>query len=237
MSRDEIALLRKIRQTPDADLPRLVYADWLDDHNRTDHDDAVAQFIRLSCDGRPSRNKNGRLNPVRKEAREWLAANWRRLLPRLCQDWGKAEKLTQEEQEAYDRQRAKIERMYAEARRAIKSCDYSRANLVLSDVSLSADLATMFSLVTVPRCYSNCGGLATEYVIGVPFFLVNWKGEEQCYTPKVRVRFQRGFAAAASWKAPSLGPLIAKRLAFDQPLAVTAGPGNIDDVFQYLNTS
>lgn len=235
MSSDEIALLRKIQQNKDADLPRLVYADWLEEQDRTDHDAAVAQFIRLSCDGRPARNAKGRLNPVNKDAREWLAANWRRLLPRLCQDWDKAEKLMQEEQEAYDRQRQKIARMNAEAARAIESGDLSRTSLgAFFDVDLTVEMDAMFSLVTARRrCYSKCGGLAAEYVIGVPFFLVSWRGEEQCYTPKVR--FQRGFAASASWNAPNLGPLIAKRLAYDQPLAHTAGPGNIDDVFQYLS--
>lgn len=40
---DEAALLAAIRADPGADTPRLVYADWLDDHGDT----ARAEFIRL----------------------------------------------------------------------------------------------------------------------------------------------------------------------------------------------
>lgn len=43
MSDDELALLRGAAINPDDDLPRLVYADWLDDHAR--HDQAA--FVRL----------------------------------------------------------------------------------------------------------------------------------------------------------------------------------------------
>ena len=46
MTDDEFALLRTIRKHPDADLPRLVYADWLDDRGDEDR----AEFIRLQID-------------------------------------------------------------------------------------------------------------------------------------------------------------------------------------------
>lgn len=46
MTDDELALLRTIRDHPDADLPRLVYADWLDDRGDEDR----AEFIRLQID-------------------------------------------------------------------------------------------------------------------------------------------------------------------------------------------
>ncbi len=39
------ALLAAVAADPDADLPRLVYADWLDDHGEPDR----AEFIRLQC--------------------------------------------------------------------------------------------------------------------------------------------------------------------------------------------
>jgi uncharacterized protein (TIGR02996 family) len=39
------AFLRAIRADPEADLPRLVYADWLDEHD----DPARAEFIRVQC--------------------------------------------------------------------------------------------------------------------------------------------------------------------------------------------
>src|SRR5262249_7808777 len=42
---DEDALLRGIRAAPEDDLPRLVYADWLDDHG----DASRAELIRVQC--------------------------------------------------------------------------------------------------------------------------------------------------------------------------------------------
>ena len=42
---DEPALLAAIAARPDDDTPRLVYADWLDDHGDADR----AEFIRLQC--------------------------------------------------------------------------------------------------------------------------------------------------------------------------------------------
>jgi uncharacterized protein (TIGR02996 family) len=42
---DEDALLAAILADPDDDTPRLVYADWLDEHGRHDR----AEFIRLQC--------------------------------------------------------------------------------------------------------------------------------------------------------------------------------------------
>lgn len=46
MSTDESALLRAVLTNPEANLPRLVYADWLDDHGQPDR----AEFIRLQCE-------------------------------------------------------------------------------------------------------------------------------------------------------------------------------------------
>jgi len=40
------AFLRAIRADPEADLPRLVYADWLDEHD----DPARAEFVRVQCE-------------------------------------------------------------------------------------------------------------------------------------------------------------------------------------------
>jgi uncharacterized protein (TIGR02996 family) len=42
---DESALLGTILDQPDDDVPRLVYADWLDEHGDADR----ARFIRLQC--------------------------------------------------------------------------------------------------------------------------------------------------------------------------------------------
>jgi uncharacterized protein (TIGR02996 family) len=40
------AFLDAIRESPDDDTPRLVYADWLDDHDEP----ARATFIRVQCE-------------------------------------------------------------------------------------------------------------------------------------------------------------------------------------------
>jgi uncharacterized protein (TIGR02996 family) len=43
--RDELALLKAVCRNKADDLPRLVYADWLDEHGRPER----AEFIRLQC--------------------------------------------------------------------------------------------------------------------------------------------------------------------------------------------
>ena len=43
---DETALLAAIRTNPDEDTPRLVFADWLDEHDQPER----AEFIRLQCE-------------------------------------------------------------------------------------------------------------------------------------------------------------------------------------------
>src|SRR5262245_35526059 len=48
-SAEEQALLAEIAQRPGDDTPRLVYADWLDDHARGQEDHDRAEFIRLQC--------------------------------------------------------------------------------------------------------------------------------------------------------------------------------------------
>ena len=46
MSADEVALFEGIRLDPDDDAPRLVYADWLDEHAQADQ----AELIRVQCE-------------------------------------------------------------------------------------------------------------------------------------------------------------------------------------------
>ena len=43
---DETALLAAIRAAPDDDAPRLIYADWLDEHGQPER----AEFIRVQCE-------------------------------------------------------------------------------------------------------------------------------------------------------------------------------------------
>jgi len=42
---DQDALVEAILGAPTDDAPRLVYADWLDEHGESEH----AEFIRLQC--------------------------------------------------------------------------------------------------------------------------------------------------------------------------------------------
>src|SRR5262245_4711995 len=43
---EDVALIREIVECPDDDLPRLVYADWLDDHGQAER----AEFIRVQVE-------------------------------------------------------------------------------------------------------------------------------------------------------------------------------------------
>jgi uncharacterized protein (TIGR02996 family) len=74
---ERLALLRAILASPDEDMPRLAFADWLDEHATTDAEAARAEFIRLGC-----RMKDGK-RPIQKAESEWLRANWRRLFPAM----------------------------------------------------------------------------------------------------------------------------------------------------------
>jgi uncharacterized protein (TIGR02996 family) len=70
---DEQALLAAIRAMPEEDTPRLAYADWLDEHRRSDQHEARAEFIRLGC------RKAYKVQP--RAVGAWLDANWQRLFP------------------------------------------------------------------------------------------------------------------------------------------------------------
>ncbi len=47
---DRRAFLQAIRDAPEDDTPRLVYADWLDEHGTSDADRDRAEFIRVQCE-------------------------------------------------------------------------------------------------------------------------------------------------------------------------------------------
>jgi uncharacterized protein (TIGR02996 family) len=51
---DEEALLAAIIAAPDDDLPRLVYADWLDEHGQPDRSEFIRVQCRLNVAGRPA---------------------------------------------------------------------------------------------------------------------------------------------------------------------------------------
>ena len=68
-----LALLSDILANPEDDLPRLVFADWLEENGTTDADAARVEFIRLGCKSKAK----SRMTTVEGN---WLDANWRRLL-------------------------------------------------------------------------------------------------------------------------------------------------------------
>jgi uncharacterized protein (TIGR02996 family) len=76
MSADRAAFLRAIADRPDDDLPRLVYADWLDEHGEP----ARAEFIRVQCELARLRRDDPRVAELRRREDELLAAHeadWR----------------------------------------------------------------------------------------------------------------------------------------------------------------
>jgi uncharacterized protein (TIGR02996 family) len=79
---DETALLAAIRANPDEDTPRLVYADWLQEHSQPER----AEFIRLQCAA--ARLPEGDVERVKKEKAsnrlfkahkvEWFGPVWKK---------------------------------------------------------------------------------------------------------------------------------------------------------------
>ena len=65
------AFLEAIRDSPEDDAPRLVYADWLDDHGDT----ARAEFIRVQCELARMPNDEERRAGLESRERELLSAN------------------------------------------------------------------------------------------------------------------------------------------------------------------
>lgn len=84
---DRESLLAAIKANPRDDLPRLVYADWLDEFGTTDLDAATSEFIRASV-----AFKGGQKHPVglggtmAPAGYEWLHDNWHRLVPCLMRN-------------------------------------------------------------------------------------------------------------------------------------------------------
>ncbi len=72
---DEQGFLAAIREAPDDDTPRLIYADWLDDRGEADR----AEFIRVQCEA----ERLPEFDPRKVE----LDERWRRLLAARESDW------------------------------------------------------------------------------------------------------------------------------------------------------
>ncbi len=79
---ERLALLSAILAAPDDDLPRLVFADWLEEHGTTDADAARVEFIRLGCKGKAKTR-------MTLAEGKWLDANWKRLLVHTLAAWPK----------------------------------------------------------------------------------------------------------------------------------------------------
>lgn len=77
---DRTSFLNSIREAPDDDVARLVYADWLDDNGESDCDTATAQFIRLGCSLDVKKKRQTR------EEGAFLDESWQRLVPKLAAD-------------------------------------------------------------------------------------------------------------------------------------------------------
>ncbi len=75
---DRLLLLKAIDENYTEDTPRLMYADWLDEHGTGDLDKATSEFVRVSCSRRVGSGKR-----MPKEAYKWLDDNWVRLVPTL----------------------------------------------------------------------------------------------------------------------------------------------------------
>jgi uncharacterized protein (TIGR02996 family) len=84
-SGDELALLKAVAADPADDLPRLVYADWLDEHGRPER----AEFIRLQvANEQPMTGwERGQTQSRIEELTEAHRAAWLRELPRWVRKW------------------------------------------------------------------------------------------------------------------------------------------------------
>ena len=83
MAREEAALLRAVADAPEDDAPRLVYADWLEEHGQQ----ARAQFIRLQLARAALEDHDPRAQELQERCRELTAQRgteerWTPRLPR-----------------------------------------------------------------------------------------------------------------------------------------------------------
>jgi uncharacterized protein (TIGR02996 family) len=79
---DKQSLLNAIKTSPTEDLPRLLYADWLQEHDESPVAKATVEFIRISCDMKEQGRRNGTVGPyMPRAAYQWIEDNWQRLIP------------------------------------------------------------------------------------------------------------------------------------------------------------
>src|SRR5262249_3163249 len=70
-----------MRERPDDDLPRLIFADWLDEHGQSER----AEFIRLQCAVACGQDNVGR--PLTEAARKKLTERAQELLEKHRGEW------------------------------------------------------------------------------------------------------------------------------------------------------
>ncbi len=71
MTHDE-AFIQAIREAPHDDAPRLIYADWLEEHGQADR----ADFIRVQCRLAQTPGASAERPPLRERAEELLRRHW-----------------------------------------------------------------------------------------------------------------------------------------------------------------
>jgi uncharacterized protein (TIGR02996 family) len=81
--KDEAPFLRAIRAEPDDDAPRLIYADWLDEHGQSEH----AEFIRFQCALAEMRLDDPRRLELVERERQFVPENWLPPLPSVPREW------------------------------------------------------------------------------------------------------------------------------------------------------
>ncbi|MGL6076505.1 MAG: TIGR02996 domain-containing protein [Fimbriiglobus sp.] len=86
ISLDEAALLRTICEDPDADLPRLVYADWLEEHDRIERAEFIRWQIEITND--PIRYGSSYFrNQFNTDFYSHFVPDWLKSLPRWAKEY------------------------------------------------------------------------------------------------------------------------------------------------------
>lgn len=243
---DREALLAAIKANPADDVPRLVYADWLEEHD-TPAGRRAAEVIRL-CRRWPGDPGS------RCEICDWtISAENREQHRTFC----KGPNVWQLELQGSpvpfgDRDLATLEYVRLSCGTGAKRVDRNGKRLAEPRAARSWLQGNWKRLVpellreeAVLAAYPDWHGrhmlyrwLSSDHVRAwVPFERLARSSREWMridpltgkryvlYTPSVHLTFGRGFVGKARWTAPTLGAEICERLTIDQPQAEMVGPG------------